>query len=164
MAVWAPFNNALRAREALAKHLLTLPRDAAGSLVNPPAHDDRLLVAFRDADTNLRALLAEAQTHRKRTDGDVVTPRKRRAGAAVAAGGEDFGTNARDIQRIRASLESIVQLQAAVSVLFDTFSLGSRLLTAVVASRPHRLGGLRGGRPPWCSVRRNRRASRPRGG
>jgi hypothetical protein len=124
---WAAFNRTVIAREELAERL-PLPGDAVQT---PPA---RLVEDFRQADHALRNRVADAQTTRNRTDGDVVTPRKRTRGAAqgLAAGG-DFGTSAHDVQRIRTSMESMVRLYAAVSILSACSAFWLRLLIASAA-------------------------------
>jgi hypothetical protein len=89
---------------------------------------------FRQADHALRNRIADVQTTRARNDGDVVTPRKRARGAAQGpAAGGDFGTSAHDVQRIRTSMESMVRLYAAVSVLSACSASWPRLLTASAA-------------------------------
>jgi hypothetical protein len=124
VATYSHFNRTVRAIEAYAE---SLPRqNADGTFVSDVDSALRLRVATEDQ--LLRAKLAEAQTHAGRTDGDQVTPRKRRSGAAFAGSG-DFGTTNHDAQRIRASLESLVQIQAAVSLLRALGSLADSLLT-----------------------------------
>jgi hypothetical protein len=124
---WAAYNRTVIAREELAESL-PIPGDAVQT---PPANR---VEDFRQADHALRNRVADAQTTRNRTDGDVVTPRKRPRGAAQgSATVGDFGTSSHDIQRIRTCAESMVRLYAAVSILSACSAWWIRLLTASAA-------------------------------